>query len=127
MKTCISIQLLVLVGLCGSLAHTLQAQRVESVGVGLNAKRDTSPSAAAGAASDQVVSDTTQSRASRTARGALIGAGIGAGTGFVAAIIATNKASVTDHSEDGLAYIALTAFGALVGLVVGGIIGFVRN
>jgi hypothetical protein len=72
-------------------------------------------------------SDSTSSRASRTARGALIGAGIGVAAGVVAAFIETHKKSVTDHSEDGLAFIALCTLGALVGLVVGGIAGFFWN
>lgn len=75
----------------------------------------------------QPVADTTSSRLVNTMRGALIGSAIGAGGGLILAYVETNKASVTDHSEDGLAYIYFTAFGALIGYVVGGVVGFVRN
>jgi hypothetical protein len=58
---------------------------------------------------------------------ALVGAGIGAGGGLLAGIIATHSSGVTDHSEDGLAYIALISAGALVGLVTGTIVGLARR
>jgi hypothetical protein len=121
------IQVIGLVVLSGSLAQNLEAQRVESVSFRVMSERDTFAYAKTGRLSYRVVGDTTQSRAVRTSRGALIGAGIGAATGLLGAFIATHQASVTDHSEDALAYIYLPAFGALLGLVVGGIVGFVRN
>ncbi|MFL5595676.1 MAG: hypothetical protein ACJ785_13850 [Gemmatimonadaceae bacterium] len=58
---------------------------------------------------------------------ALVGAGIGAAAGLVAAIVLTNQGSVTDHSEDALGYVALISLGALVGLIVGSIVGHVRK
>jgi ABC-type nitrate/sulfonate/bicarbonate transport system permease component len=127
MKPSHSIQLIGIVILSASLTQNLGAQRIGSVALRVNAERDSSPLQQAGKLSYQVVGDTTPSRAARTSRDALIGAGIGAATGLVTAFIATHNASVTDHSEDGLAYIGFTAFGALVGLVVGGIVGFIRN
>jgi hypothetical protein len=127
MKPSHSIQLIGIVILSASLTQNIGAQGIASVGLRVNAERDSFALQEAGKLSHQVASDTTPSRAARTSRGALIGAGIGAATGLVVAFIATHNASVTDHSEDGLAYIGVTAFGALVGLIVGGIVGFIRN
>jgi len=54
---------------------------------------------------------------------ALVGAGIGAALGFLSALISTHRDAVTDHSEDGLVYMLDTAGGAVIGLIVGGIVG----
>ena len=59
-------------------------------------------------------------------KGALVGAGIGAAVGFIAAFWSTHQPRVKDHSEDGLAYIAVP-YGAVVGFVVGGVIGGTRG
>ena len=113
--------------LSGSLAQRIEAQQAASIRVGVSVETTsvtTKPAKDEFHAPDK---DTTSNRTTRTVRGALIGAGVGAATGFVAAIIATHKATVTDHSEDGLAYMGFTAFGALVGFLVGGIVGFIRE
>jgi hypothetical protein len=129
-RTCAPLTAIRVVGLVllsGSLAQNLEAQRTEWVRVAVTVQRDFFKPRAATNLSHPVASATTSSRSSRTAHDALIGAGVGAATGVVAAFIATHKASVTDHSEDSLAYIFFPAFGALIGLVVGGIVGFLRN
>jgi hypothetical protein len=63
------------------------------------------------------------SRLVGAAHGALIGAGVGAVGGLLTAVVLST--SVTDHSEDFIAYVALTAIGTLAGLVGGAIIGAV--
>jgi hypothetical protein len=103
---------------------SVEAQQAASIRVGLRVETASVPTKATNASKTR---DSTATRATRTARGALLGAGIGAATGIVAALIATNQANVTDHSEDALAYIALASIGALVGLLFGGIVGFVRE
>jgi hypothetical protein len=105
----------------------VDAQRAEYIRIGLNVDRSSATRPTVPKLSDQFVEDTSASRAERTARGAIIGAVIGAAAGTIAAFIETHKATVTDHSEDGLAYIGLLALGTLVGLVVGAVVGFVRN
>ena len=127
MKPSHSIELVGLVLLSALVTQNLDAQRAESVGVRVRAERDLSALRSAGKLSSRVRSDTAPSRALRTSRGALIGAGIGAATGLVAAFIGTHQASVTDHSEDALAYIYLPAIGAFLGLLIGGIVGFFRS
>jgi hypothetical protein len=104
-----------------------QAQRSASIQLGFKIERESSGSPTSLKVSDPLVRDSTSSRAARTSVGALVGAGIGAAAGTVAAFIATHQANVTDHSEDGLAYFVLLSFGTFVGLVVGGIVGFVRD
>jgi hypothetical protein len=118
---------LVLFCLIGSVAQSAEAQRSASIQLGFRSERESPGSPTPLKVSDLLVRDSTSSRAARTSHGALVGAGIGAAAGTVAAFIATHNANVTDHSEDGLAYIGLLSFGAFVGLVVGGIVGFVRN
>jgi hypothetical protein len=56
-------------------------------------------------------------------RGALIGAAVGTVVGLGTAVVLSQDA--TDHSEDGLAYLALGTFGALIGLLGGAIAGAV--
>ena len=123
----IAIRVASLILLSGSLTQKVEAQRTGTSRLGLSAERDSVALRAARKLSDPLATDTTSSRASRSARGALIGAGIGVATGLVVAVIATSDARITDHSEDGLAYIYFSAVGALVGLVVGSIVGFARN
>jgi hypothetical protein len=113
--------------LSASLAQNVEAQRAETSRLGLRLERDSVAVPGANKLSDELARDTTSSRASRTARGSLIGAGVGVATGLVVAVIATHGESITDHSEDGLAYIYFPAVFALVGLVVGGVVGFARN
>ena len=110
-----------------SLAVSAQAQTASSARVGVSAHsvRATAPLLPGRTPISQ--QDTTRPTADRVARGALIGAAIGAGAGVVAAFVVTHKATVTDHSEDALAYLALPAFGALIGLVAGGIVGYFRH
>ena len=59
-------------------------------------------------------------------QGALIGSGIGAAGGLLLALIETHN-GVTDHSEDAMGYITAATIGAIVGYVMGGVVGFVRN
>lgn len=123
----IAIRVASLILLSGSLAQNVEAQRTGTIRLGFSAERDSLALPTARKLSDPLGRDTTSSRASRTARGALIGAGIGAATGVVVAFISTQDASITDHSQDGLAYIYFPAVFTLAGLVVGGIVGFVRS
>ena len=67
----------------------------------------------------------SQGNAVGMANGALLGAGIGAAIGLVAAPIA--NAQNSDHTEDAMTYIVLPAFGAFLGLIVGGIVGLTRG
>jgi hypothetical protein len=120
----IAIQLVTLVLLIGSRAENVGGQQSESIRLGVRVGHDSSALTRPTKISRQSDSDTTSTRASRTARGAIIGALIGVGTGIVVAFIDTHKATVTDHSEDGLALVAYTVIGALAGFAVGGIVGF---
>jgi|SRR5689334_3406596 NhaP-type Na+/H+ or K+/H+ antiporter len=95
-------------------AFSAQAQSISSARLGVNAQTR----------APVAQSDSTDPAIVRIANGALIGAGIGAGVGIIVAAFDTHSATVTDHSEDGLAYIAFAAFGAFIGLVVGGIVGY---
>jgi len=70
--------------------------------------------------------DTTSKRGRYTLRGALMGTGIGAAAGFIAAYAST-RGNYTDHSEDGLLYVFFPLCGAVIGLLVGGVLGYVWN
>ena len=106
------------------LAGNANAQRTESLRAGVRVGRDslsrsghTNPARApTKAASGDIVS---------ASHGALIGAGIGAGIGLVASPIL--NAQYSDHSEDAMTYIVLMSFGAFLGLIAGGIVGWVRG
>ena len=74
----------------------------------------------------RAAADSTKSRLVNTMNGALIGCGIGTAAGLIVALIETHN-GVSDHSEDAMGYITFGAIGALVGYVVGGVVGFVRN
>ena len=104
-----------------SLAPIAQAQHVSKMRLGV-----TVGTTSAGAGVERVSADSTSSRLVNTMHGALIGSGIGAACGLIVALIETHN-GVTDHSEDGMAYITFGTIGALVGYVVGGVVGFVRN
>ena len=97
-----------------SLAFNAQAQSISSARLGVNAQTR----------APVAPRDSTDPAIVRIANGALIGAGVGAGVGVVVALVETNRGTVTDHSEDALAYIAFSAFGAFIGLIVGGIVGY---
>lgn len=99
-----------------SLAFNAQAQSISSAHLGVNA-RTRAP---------EVQRDSTDPAIVRIANGALIGAGIGGAAGLITAFVMTHDGSSHDHSEDGMAYIAVTAFGAFLGLIVGGIVGYHR-
>src|SRR5688500_4702554 len=101
----IAIRVVALLLLSTSLAQNAEAQRAETIQLGLRLGRDTLAPLGARKLSDPLVRDTTFSRASRTVRGALIGAGIGLGTGVIVAFLATQDEDITDHSMDGLAYL----------------------
>jgi hypothetical protein len=122
-----SIQIVALALIGCFLPQRVAAQRAGSVRLGLTVEQDSVAAPATGHFGTLLVRDTTSSREARTVRGALIGAGIGAAIGLIGAFIASHKASVTDHSEDGLVAIYSVAYGALAGFVVGGIVGFIRD
>lgn len=109
--------------LTSSLAQSAYAQHAASMRLGVTVD---GASAHAGI-TERAAADSTSSRTENTLRGALIGSGIGAVSGVIWAYFQTNKATVTDHSEDGLAYTGYFILGALIGAVVGGVVGFVRN
>ena len=121
-----SIRIFILPILIASMTQNAEAQQASTIRLGLTVAKTTSWLTSPRNLSGRPDANASPDRAARTAHGALIGAGIGAATGLVVAVILTNQAKVTDHSEDALGYIALTSFGAFVGLVVGGIVGFVR-
>ena len=107
---------------CGLLPQTAVAQRAASMRLGVSVNGALTQTNVA----TRLGADSTQSRLVNTMHGALIGCGIGAGVGLVAALLGTQFGNVTDHSEDATAYIALGAFGALIGYVVGGVAGFMQ-
>jgi len=51
----------------------------------------------------------------------------GAAVGMLGAFLVTHQSSVTDHSEDGLAYMIFVPAGALAGFVAGGIVGAIAH
>jgi len=61
------------------------------------------------------------------AHDALVGAAVGAGVGLITAVVATTQPTVTDHSEDVLAYALFVSLGAGLGLAVGALVGIVRH
>jgi hypothetical protein len=69
----------------------------------------------------------TVTRSGRIALHSLVGAAVGAAAGGIGALYVTSQPRVTDHSEDGLAYIMLMSAGAIAGLVVGTVVGVVRT
>ena len=113
--------------LCCSFPQTVVAQQTNHSGLGLRVERNPVSDSNAAKRLGHIAVDTTSSKAERVSRAALIGAGVGAGTGLIVALVATHSPGVTDHSEDALAYIYIPALGALLGLLVGGVVGFVRN
>ncbi|MFL5489721.1 MAG: hypothetical protein ACJ8AJ_14675, partial [Gemmatimonadaceae bacterium] len=108
-------------------ARNAAAQRTESLRLGLSVDRNASATTGMGQTSERLNTDTRVRADSSNTNTALVGAGIGAAAGLVAAIVLTNQGSVTDHSEDALGYVALISLGALVGLIVGSIVGHVRK
>ena len=106
-----------------SLAPIAQAQQTASMRLGVTVVRDSARIVVA----QRAAADSTSSRLVNTMRGALIGSGIGAAAGVIVALIETQAGSVTDHSEDALAYLTFATIGALIGYLVGGVVGFVRN
>jgi hypothetical protein len=70
------------------------------------------------------LSSDTVKRDSGPSWGRYIGFGFlaGAALGTTAAFLATHASGVTDHSEDGLAYMFFIPTGAAVGAVVGGVL-----
>lgn len=73
-------------------------------------------------------SDAAKSDGSSPSWGRYVGVGMiaGAALGTAAAFFVTHQSSVTDHSEDGLAYILFIPAGFLIGAVVGGVVGMTR-
>jgi hypothetical protein len=110
--------------LSSSLARSVDAQRTASIVAGVRVERD-SLALTRYARLSRTVSHAAPGRASRISHDALVGAGIGAATGLIASPIV--NAQNSDHSEDGMTYVVLVSFGALVGLVAGSIIGWTRG
>jgi hypothetical protein len=105
--------------LFGSVTSTALAQRTTPIGAVVREK--------SAEASTSVTAKHDASRASSVSHSALVGAGIGAGTGLVVALIATHSSGVSDHSEDGMAYVTLISAGALIGLIAGTFVGLSRH
>jgi NhaP-type Na+/H+ or K+/H+ antiporter len=105
-----------------ALAQPLEAQRASSIQLGVT----THTALAVTSASKQAPEDTTSKRGRYTLRGALIGTGIGAAAGFIAADAST-RGNYTDHSEDGLLYLFFPVSGAVIGMLLGGVLGYVWN
>jgi hypothetical protein len=110
--------------LCISLARGVGAQQNASMVVGVRVERDSLPLTRYARLS-RAVSSAAPGRASRISHDALVGAGIGAATGLIVSPIL--NAQNSDHSEDGMTYVVLMSFGALIGLVTGSIIGWTRG
>ena len=110
--------------LSSSLARSVDAQRTASIVAGVRVERDSLPMPER-ARFSRAVADAAPGRASRVSHDALVGAGIGAAVGLVASPIL--NAQNSDHSEDGMTYVALMSFGAFIGLVAGSIIGWTRG
>jgi len=106
-----------------SLTRSAEAQRAASMRLGITVDTAAAPTSVG----ERPVADTGSSRLVNTMRGALIGSGIGAAGGLILAFVETHNSSVTDHSEDAMGYITFITLGALIGYVVGGVVGFVRN
>ena len=106
------------------LARSVDAQRTASIVAGVRVERDSLRSTGQARVLPAVSHD-APGRASRVSHDALVGAGIGAAAGLIASPIL--NAQNSDHSEDGMTYVVLVSFGALVGLVAGGIIGWTRG
>jgi hypothetical protein len=107
-----------------SLARGVDAQQKASIVAGVRVARDSVPMTGR-ATFSRAVTHAAPGRASRVSHDALVGAGIGAAVGLVASPIL--NAQNSDHTEDGMTYIVLVSFGALVGLVAGSIIGWTRG
>ena len=115
---------LCIVALLGStVVGSAEAQRTASIRLGIPVDTAATRTSVA----ERPVAVTSSSRLVNTMHGALIGSAIGAGGGLILAFIETHNGSVTDHSEDAMGYITFIALGALIGYVVGGVVGFVRN
>jgi hypothetical protein len=67
------------------------------------------------------------SRIGHAAHDGLIGAAIGTAAALVTALILASNPSVTDHSEDGSIFFALGLDGAMLGLIIGAVVGLVRS
>jgi hypothetical protein len=100
------------------------AQLLESVVAGARVKSVPLFSAAPARRSTGIKTSDS-GRAVHMANGALIGAGIGVALGLIASPIL--NAQNSDHTEDGMTYVVLPAFGAFFGLIIGGIVGWSRG
>lgn len=103
---------------------TAAAQRSADIVAGVGTHHDAEASVGGKGRSGEM-DGPGQGHAVGMANGALLGAGIGAAIGLVAAPIV--NAQNSDHTEDATTYIILPAFGALLGLIVGGIVGWTRG
>jgi len=98
------------------------AQRSASIVAGV---RTQSISISTSSAGSSLVKSRDSGHAVGMANGALIGAGIGIAVGLVASPIVNSQNR--DHTEDSMTYIVLPAFGAFLGLIIGGIVGWRRG
>jgi len=103
-------------------AESAFAQQTSSIQFGVS----TRASHATTSASHQIFQDTSSKRGRHTVRGALIGTGTGAAIGLFKAYRRT-QGDYLDHSEDGLLYLYFPLSGAVIGLLLGGIVGYLWN
>ena len=100
------------------------AQRTTSIRAGVRPRSEIHSSSSSPLRSAETKGGTS-GHAVGMANGALIGAGIGIAVGLVASPIVNSQNA--DHSEDAMTYILLPAFGAFLGLIIGGIVGWRRG
>lgn len=60
---------------------------------------------------------------SNTIKGAVMGATVGAAIGALIGYQQAHRSSVKDHSEDGRVYFVIISEGAIIGAILGGLIG----
>ena len=101
------------------LAKPVDAQQLSSIQLGITMHT----ALAFPSVSNRAPDDTISKRGRYTLRGAVIGTGIGAAAGFIAAYRSTQR-DYLDHSEDGLQYFFLSVSGAVIGLLLGGLVGY---
>jgi hypothetical protein len=104
----------------------LEAQRPAPIGVGASLARETRSPVVGAPIPGPSKQDTSASSRSIVTRDALIGAGVGAVTGLLTAVIVTQTGNYSNHSDDGLAYLWLPIYGAMVGVVAGVIVGLIQ-
>jgi hypothetical protein len=117
-------RLVLLLATIGLSPASALAQRSASIVAGVQARPNTLPSTGVSPRSAEARA-AGAGHAVGMANGALIGAGLGIAVGLVTAPIL--NAQNGDHSEDAYTYIVVPAFGAFLGLIIGGIVGWRRG